>query len=260
MEGKSLRGIKTRSFKPLAKQHDEFLKAEGFNQTLDKYNYEKVHKTHNEYAEYVERENIKDMLDENAILKDVDTKREDFDDHITNGEYYGRKSGKYLWKDDLRERLVQALVDPNVTDMNTYKDKLEQDHDVQLEYATRRKQKVLRYRFTDMNGKNHKIQANSLGEDYMESDLDEHFRQIQQENTRNIEQQQLQQQQQQAIDELNEKSEQRAIDELAEKYRNEPINTNHAKNGQQSRQNECNHARSNKSNGKTKQKAGWEKI
>ena len=111
-----------------------------------------------------------------------------------------------------------------------------------------------------MNGKNHKIQANSLGEDYTESDLDEHFRQIQQENTRNIEQQQLQQQQQQAIDELNEKSEQRAIDELAEKYRDEPVITNNAKNGQQSRQNERHHAKSNKPNGKAKQKIGWEKI
>ena len=39
-------------------------------------------------------------------LKSVDVEREDFSDHITNGEYHGRKSGKYLWKDDLRERLV----------------------------------------------------------------------------------------------------------------------------------------------------------
>lgn len=269
MDGKSLRGIATRSFKPLAKKHDAFLKENNYKQTLDKYNYEKAYKTHDEYNDYVQREYVQDALHGAGELKSVDVEREDFSDHITNGEHHGRNNGTYLWKDDLRERLVQAVADPNVTDMNKYEDKLDKDHDVQLEYATRRNKKVLRYRFTDMNGKKHKIQASSLGDDYTEEALDEYFRQSQQENAKRIEQQRLIEQQQRAtderaIDELEEQSNERAISELEGKYSEQPTDNNHGENGLEIGKTKQHDGRDNaddrNADEKAEQKAGWQRI
>ncbi|WP_046467928.1 relaxase/mobilization nuclease domain-containing protein, partial [Staphylococcus cohnii] len=92
LDGRSLRSTE-RHFKTIAKANDEVLKENGVMQTLSKENYESAYS--------------KDVL-------------------VTNGEYQSKLQGKYVWKDDLRERIESSVLDERTVNLETFSEVLEE--------------------------------------------------------------------------------------------------------------------------------------
>lgn len=183
-DGKSVRGF-NRSFKPLAKLHDEMLAEEGFYQSLDKSNIDK------------------------AFNKEV---------RKTNGEYQADIRNEYVWKDDLRSRIENSMLDENTIDMQSFEENLKNKQGVTIERRKRREKEIFVYHFTDKKGKKQKSKAGSLGQDYKEENIDVDIR-----TKLEFEEQQRQQRirEQQAVQQLQSK-----YDEYEEEYNREEQQSN----------------------------------
>lgn len=73
-------------------------------------------------------------------------------------------SGKYVWKDDLRERIEQGLEDSNVTDRDAFIEHMQDNHGVGVKWKDNLK--YMTYSFDDEDGKSRKSRNNKLGTDY----------------------------------------------------------------------------------------------
>ena len=158
LDGRSLRGTE-RHFKTIAKVNDEVLKENGVIQTLSKENYESAYS--------------KDVL-------------------VTNGEYQSKLQGKYVWKDDLRERIESSVLDERTVNLETFSEVLEEKG-----VTVTKGKRDFEYAFTDAKEKERKSTARKLGEDYKEDNINVDIRQKQQliAEQQQQEQQRFQQQQ-----------------------------------------------------------------
>lgn len=79
-----------------------------------------------------------------------------------------RDAGKYVWKDDLRERIGDVLSDWRVTDRDTFEHKMREQHEVEVKYGKKR----VKYSFENALGESSKAGVKALGADYGAESID----------------------------------------------------------------------------------------
>lgn len=112
-----------------------------------------------------------------------------YTDRKTMGDIKKAEKGEYVWKDDLKKRIEQALEDENVVDEATFQSKMFTQCGVNVVFRG----KGLSYKFLDEDGKQRTIRAHKLGSIYSREGLDYGF-------TDNKRKQQEREQQQQQRD------------------------------------------------------------
>lgn len=83
------------------------------------------------------------------------------------------EQGKYVWKDDLRGRIEQALGDSSVTSRDEFIERMNEDYGVTMKYEDSRK--YITYSFDDANGTPRNSRDNKLGTDYNKKTVEERF-------------------------------------------------------------------------------------
>lgn len=121
-----------------------------------------------------EHEAVADKSDELLVrhgMKVLDTDKTR--NKRTRQEQRLEKAGKYVWKDDLRARIGEALKDIDVTSRDVFIERLEAVHGVTVNYTEGRKN--VSYSFADADGKKRKVRDARLGTDYGKETLEERF-------------------------------------------------------------------------------------
>ena len=90
------------------------------------------------------------------------------------GEIKKEQAGEYVWKQDLRNRIDSIIHDPDIEDIDSWIEKL---NEVGVGVRERGKKKNLSYDFTDKEGKKRTVRASTLGTDYTRSAINERLKQ-----------------------------------------------------------------------------------
>lgn len=94
-----------------------------------------------------------------------------FTDRRSMAEIKRAEAGKYVWKDDLKQRIAQAVEDPVVTDEAIFTDKMMTAYGVDVNFRG----KGVSYKFTDEEGKTRIVRGSKLGTMYAKEGLDYGF-------------------------------------------------------------------------------------
>lgn len=89
----------------------------------------------------------------------------------TMGEVKRAEEGLYVWKDDLRERILETLADEDVRSREIFIERMK-ERGVEAVYRG----KSVSYRFTDQEGKSRTSRAKKLGSDYDVESVDTKLR------------------------------------------------------------------------------------
>ncbi|MGF3113692.1 relaxase/mobilization nuclease domain-containing protein [Facklamia sp. P9177] len=93
----------------------------------------------------------------------IDLSKERSIDRRTISEIKTSEQGEYVWKDDLRDRILQSISNPKITSMEKFKEDMILNHRVDVK---ERKNGNLSYYFIDEDFKERKIRAGKLGTRY----------------------------------------------------------------------------------------------
>lgn len=83
-------------------------------------------------------------------------------DHRTMGEIKKAARGEYVWKDDLKQRISDAVSNVDIVDEDSFKDSMMANFEVDVRYNG----KGLSYSFMDADGEKKVIRASRLGSNY----------------------------------------------------------------------------------------------
>lgn len=111
-----------------------------------------------------------DELLERFEMKPLDTERTR--KKRTSQEKRLADAGKYVWKDDLRERIEQGLSDVGVTSQKAFVAHMREQYAVDVTYRG----KGITYSFEDANGKKQKSRDGRLGTDFAPETIEERFK------------------------------------------------------------------------------------
>lgn len=90
----------------------------------------------------------------------------------TQAEVELSERGEYVWKDDLKGRINESIKGDGVTDRDSFKEYMLEEHDVDVRFRG----KGMSFAFTDDNDKQRRIRAGRLGSTYQRENVEEMIR------------------------------------------------------------------------------------
>lgn len=116
------------------------------------------------------KERCDEIQKEMGILN-KNLEKNEYTEQRTIGEIKRKEQNKYVWKDDLKERIESCVNNEDIDDIEKFINSMEQDYNVIVDVKKSRTEEaykgyVLTYKFKDKTGKERKSRQKKLGSRY----------------------------------------------------------------------------------------------